>query len=299
MTLSLVVLAAGMGSRFGGPKQLAPLGPRGETMMDYSAFDAWRAGFDEIVVVTRAELLDDVRASLEGDAGSRIGIRYVLQRLDAVPGGATVAAGRAKPWGTAHAVLAAEREVRGAFAVVNADDFYGAHSYALANDFLRARAPGVHAVIGFPLGETLSDEGGVNRARLDADEQGWLQHVEELRGISATAGGATYADARGAAVDIALTQLVSLNMWAFGPEIFGGLRRELADFLDAHRHDPTEEFLLPHAVERLIARGEARVRVLPGGGPWCGVTHPRDVPRVRELLRELARRGDYPDPLWE
>jgi len=300
MTRALVILAAGMGSRFGGPKQLEPLGPAGETMMDYAVFDAHRAGFDEVVVVTRSEIADAVRASLQRSGGWPLPIRYVLQRLDDLPSGTTVPAGRTKPWGTGHAVLAAAPAVHGSFAVVNADDFYGAASYRIIAEFLRGPAAGPvpeYAVVGFALRDTLSAEGGVNRARLDQSADGWLQHVEELRGIEPSGDGARYRDAGGRTVPLAGDQLVSMNMWAFTPALFAQLRAAFTDFLVHGAADPAAEFLLPTVVEQLIMESRARVRVLPGGGPWCGVTYPHDAPKVAAALGALVERGDYPSPL--
>lgn len=296
MTLSLVILAAGMGSRFGGPKQLAPLGPHGETMMDYAAYDALRAGFDELVVVTRAELEDQVRAAFTRGLGDRMPVRYVRQRIDDVPEGARISTERAKPWGTGHAVLAAAPAITGPFAVVNADDFYGARSYAIAAAFLRNDGPGeppTWAVVGFPLAETLSERGTVNRARLDTGPELWLEHTEELKGIASVDG-----EPRIGEVQLDPGQLVSMNMWAFTPAIFPALRAAFAAFLATHGREPSSEFLIPTVVSELIAAGRARVRVLPGGGPWCGVTHPEDAPVVRGTLGQLVASGAYPSPLW-
>ena len=298
MTLALVILAAGLGSRFGGPKQLAPLGPSGENLMDYAAFDALRAGFEELVVVTRAELESDVRAAFERGVDGRAPVRYVLQRVDDLPATARVGASRSKPWGTGQAVLTAERAVRGRFAVVNADDFYGARSYKLAANFLSAAvdasaATPTYGVVGFPLGETLSDRGAVTRARLDTTNGLWLDHVEELRGIASHDGEPRIGDQR-----LSRDQLVSMNMWAFTPDLFPALRAAFTDFLRAHGDDPSAEFLLPTFVEGLIGSGRARVRVIPGGGPWVGVTHPDDAPHVRERIAEWVAEGAYPTPLW-
>ncbi len=304
---SLVILAAGMGSRFGGPKQLEPVGPSGETIMEYGIFDALRAGFDDVVVITRAELLADVRALLDSRVGNRVDIRYVAQRLDDVPPGVRLVADRQKPWGTGQAVLSVEREVSGAFAVVNADDFYGRRSFALLGDFLRRREQAgesesvEYAVVGFPLGETLSDEGGVNRARLDTSADMLLEHVEELKGIERRDGRLHYAGVEGVAgrVPLSPNQLVSMNMWGFTPTVFEQLRAAFVKFLAVHGKDPSSEFLLPSIVEDLVGVGGALVRVLPGGGPWCGVTHPQDAPRVAAAIGALVARGEYPSPLWK
>lgn len=296
-----------MGSRFGGPKQLEPVGPAAETIMEYGIYDALRAGFDDVVVITRTELIKDVRAVLENRVGNRVEITYVLQRLDDVPPGVRLVADRRKPWGTGQAVLCVEHNVTTPFAVVNADDFYGRRSYALLGEFLRRRQQAAeeegpeYAVVGFPLKETLSEQGGVNRARLDTSADMLLEHVEELKAIELREGRMHYAGLSGVAGRVPLSpeQLVSMNMWGFTPAVFEQLRRAFVKFLAVHGKDPASEFLLPSIVEDLIAFGGARVRVLPGGGPWCGMTHPQDTPRVAATIRGLVAAGEYPSPLWK
>jgi hypothetical protein len=297
--LTLVVLAAGMGSRFGGLKQLEAVGPGGETLMDYSVYDAARAGFSRVVFVIRPAMETAFRAFAEGRYAERVAVATAHQRLEDIPAGFTVPPGRAKPWGTAHAVLSAEQAIPGAFVVVNADDFYGQAAYAATAGFLReseGKTPPAWAIAGYRLRDTLSESGGVSRAVCGTDASGWLTSIEEVHqlaasglGFSGTGGGRTLL-LRG-------DEPVSMNLWGFTREIFGLLRRNLAAFL--HEADPvTGEFLLPTVVQDAIRTGEARVRVLEAGGSWHGITYPADLPGVREALRRLAAEGHYPPRLW-
>src|SRR3989440_11099307 len=285
---ALVILAAGVGSRYGGRKQIEPVGPAGAILLDYSIYDARRAGFEAVVVVTRPEL---------AAAFERIGATVVIQRLDDVPG--PVPAGRTKPWGTGHAVLAAAPEVGGPFAVVNADDFYGRAAFTRAAEFLAAAhggaGSGTFANIAYPLRDTLSAAGGVNRAVCRADGEGWLESVEEVVDIRRLEDG-TYAgtDVSGAPVRLSGDALVSMNLWAFTPAVFALLRRRLAEFLcraDAGR----SEFLISHGIGDAGRRVEARARLLGTRGRWLGVTYPDDRPRVAAALRELVAAGEYPE----
>lgn len=301
MPLTLVGLAAGMGSRFGGPKQIEPLGPEGETMLDFSIHDSLRAGFDRVVLVIQPAMHDVFERGVVARWRSRIPVALVHQELDTLPAGMARPASRRKPWGTGQAVLAAAAAVDGAFAVVNGDDFYGRAAYEALAAFLGAPLGGalpVHAVVGFPLAETLSDAGSVNRALLQVTSDGWLSRIEEVVGIEAAGH-----DGR-VRVDCCESRLipgsapVSMNMWGFAPDVFATLAEAFVSFLERHAGDERAEFLLPTHVEELVQRGRARVRVLPGMGPWCGITHPEDRARVASALRAHVERGEYPRPLW-
>jgi MobA-like NTP transferase protein len=289
---ALVILAAGVGSRFGGPKQIESVGPGGATLLDYSVYDARRAGFGTIVVVTRPEL---------AAAFDRINATVVLQRLDDVPAGESVPAARAKPWGTGHAVLAAAPQVDGPFVVVNADDVYGAGAFRAAAEFLatpRAEQPDAFANIAYALRDTLSAAGGVNRAVCRADGDGWLETVEEVVNIRHLGDGAYEGtDPHGRSVRLAGDALVSMNLWAFTPAVFALLRRGFAEFL---RQDAAggSEFLISHAIRDAVRRDEARVRLLGTDARWLGVTYPDDRPRVEAALRRMVAAGEYPERLW-
>lgn len=292
--MDLVVLAAGIGSRFGGDKQLAAVGPAGETLLDYTLWDAARAGFARVVLVVRPEMAADVGRRAAARYGQRLAVRTVVQSLTAPAlDGAPVGA-RSKPWGTAHAVLAAEpEEIAGAFAVVNADDFYGAEAFAAAVSFLRgaraqphptAGAPPASALVAYRLADTLSDAGTVNRALCRCDGASWLADLEE-RAFDR------------AAAERAPAALVSMNFWCFDAGAFERLRRGFAAF-GARADLVHDEYRLPDAVRAWLAAGEARVRVLRHAGRWFGLTHPQDRGEVSAALRRLIAEGTYPSPLW-
>jgi hypothetical protein len=297
--LTLVVLAAGMGSRYGGMKQLEGVGPAGETLMDYSVYDAVRAGFTRVVFVIRPEMETAFRAFATGRYGSQIGVTTAHQRLDDLPAGFVVPVERRKPWGTAHAVLAAEPGVTGPFVVVNADDFYGEPAYVAAARFLKTEAggsPPAWAVVGYRLRDTLSEAGGVNRGVCHTDAQGWLQGIEEVLDIEVARDG--YSGRAGATLrHFDGREPVSMNMWAFTPDVFGLLRGGFVEFL---RNEGLErrEYLLPTVAQEAVRHGEARIRVLDAGSQWHGMTYPDDRRVVAAALRMLTTSGRYPSPLW-
>ncbi len=297
--LTLVVLAAGMGSRYGGMKQLEAVGPHGETLMDYSLFDAARAGFSRAVFVIRPDMEAVFHAFAEGRFGGRFQVTTAHQRLEDVPPGTSVSAERAKPWGTAHAVLAARDAVAGPFVAVNADDFYGRPAYEAAARFLRQEAggaPPAWALVGYRLADTLSEAGGVNRGVCRTDPHGWLTAVEEVIGL-VRRGDTVVGRAGGCQVSVGDDQPVSMNMWAFTPAVFDALRAAFGGFL-AGADPAKDEFLIPAVIQDAIAGGRARVRVLASGARWIGMTYPADRALVEAELRELVGGGAYPAPLW-
>jgi hypothetical protein len=288
---TLVILAAGLGSRFGGDKQTAPRGAGGASLMEYGIYDALRAGFGRIVVVVRPEMVVKLGASLRAKVGARASLECVGQLPTDLPAGFACPPARTKPWGTGHAVLAARRAVRESFAVANADDFYGADAYAsLARFFAEPPAAGApaYALIGFPLRGTLSASGPVNRAICRSDDNGWLERIEERNGLTAA-----NVDAQriGGA-------LVSMNLWGFTPDLFAQLETDFTGFLQHGVRDDSAEFLLPNAIQSLIALRSARVKLIPSSGGWCGVTYAADAPLVTAHLAELTKRGEYPRDLW-
>ncbi|MGE0354693.1 MAG: NDP-sugar synthase [Gemmatimonadales bacterium] len=304
--MTLLVLAAGMGSRYGGMKQLDPVGPGGEVLMDYSVFDAVRNGFKRVVFVIRPDMDSAFRDFVRDRYGNRIGLGIAHQRLEDVPAGARVPPGRAKPWGTAHAVFAARQAIEGPFAVVNADDFYGLPAFEAVRAW-QPEAPAAvpeFAVVGYRLGDTLSGAGGVNRGLLRSDDAGWLVAVEEVVGIAPPAhavpsgdGSVLVGRSRGEPVRLGVEDVVSMNLWAFTPAVFPLLAAAFEIFL-ATADLARDELLIPTVLQRAITEGRARVRVLDPRSPWHGMTYPADRPPVAAALAELAASGRYPARLW-
>jgi len=282
MKPALVVLAAGLGSRFGGDKQTTPLGPGGAALMEYSIFDALRSGFGSAVIVVRAGMLDSVQKMFNARPRGGAPVTCVVQPLEP---------GRRKPWGTAHAVLAAAAAVDGPFAVANADDLYGRESFETLAAFLqRARGsqPPEFAIAGFPMGDTLSDAGPVNRAVCETGAGGRLTSIVERTGLTRER---VAAEGLGDA-------LVSMNLWGFTHDVFAGLQKTFDGFRRAHAADPAAELYLPEAIRALMGSGGARVRVLRAGGRWCGVTYAADTAVVSAHLAALTAAGEYPRDLW-
>ncbi len=294
MSLSLVVLAAGMGSRYGGLKQIDPVGPCGETVLDYAVFDARRAGFTRVVFVIRREFEALFREKIGARYAGKMEVDYVFQALDALPPGQTPPAGREKPWGTGHAVWCARGALTDNFAVINADDFYGADSFAQLAAFLRGASAGAKvaefAMAGFRLANTLSEHGAVSRGVTTAAPDGALVSIEERHGITAAevGPGKTYSG----------REFVSMNCWGFTPALFAGLDAQFRDFLAVRAGEPKAEFYLPAAVSAMIGKGEAAVRVLPTESAWFGVTYREDKPRVEAAVAALVAAGTYPAPLF-
>jgi hypothetical protein len=299
---TLVVMAAGLGSRYGGLKQLEPVGPGGEAVLDYSVFDSLRAGFGRVVFVIRRDLEAAFRQTLGFRFESRTDVRYVFQELDRLPSGFTVPEARQKPWGTGHALLCASEAVDGPCAVINADDFYGAESYQVLGRFLAEPSPSdgpeVHAMVGYQLQSTLSEHGTVARGVCRTDDHGFLVSVEELTAIERCADGARHKEQDGSYRLLSGRETVSLNFWGFRPSVARHLHRLFASFLESHGGSPKTEFYIPAAVHELIKEGVIRVKVLPTTAAWFGVTYREDRPVVIGRIRELIRAGAYPERLW-
>jgi NDP-sugar pyrophosphorylase family protein len=292
MQPALLVLAAGMGSRYGGLKQIDPVGPSGETILDYSVFDALRAGFGRVVFVIRRDFEAMFREKIGAKYAGRIAVDYVFQSVDALPAGFVVPAGREKPWGTGHATWCAREALNEPFAVINADDFYGADSFRQLAGFLNNAKGASAAMVGFHLANTLSENGAVSRGVCQVAADGALLGVTEHTGILPTE--------VGLGEKLAGETIVSMNCWGFTPEIFPRLDERFRAFLgSALIESPLKaEFYLPGSVSDLIARKEAAVRVLPTTSSWFGVTYREDKPRVVAALTELVQTGQYPSKLW-
>jgi UTP-glucose-1-phosphate uridylyltransferase len=298
MKPTLVVLAAGAGSRYGSLKQLVPIGPHGETLLEYSAFDSQRAGFGRVILVVRPETEDLFRARLDGGMARKMPVAYVHQVLSDLPDAANPFPDRLKPWGTAHAVLAAESEVKGPFAVINADDFYGAESFAVLSRFWGEASPQrPHlAVVGFRVSETLSDSGPVSRALCERDETGNLRGIVEISRIWRSDGQIVFEDGDGQEQELRGDELVSMNMWGFSPELFPVVRRRFAEFLEGA--GVGEEFLLPDLIQEVLHEARFQVEVLSGAGKWCGLTFREDQERTVSIIAGLISEGRYPPELW-
>lgn len=290
-----------MGSRYGGLKQMDPMGPNGETVLDYSVYDAIRAGFGKVVFVIREDFAEAFQKGVGSRFADRIEVGYAFQRLDDLPAGYSVPEGREKPWGTAHAVRAARNVVTGHFAVINADDFYGGDAYLRAAAFfdsLPGDAINEIALVGYPLENTLSEHGHVNRGICQIDEMGFLTNVEEYLDIEREDDGFV----RGNALDgkrhaVPDGTLVSMNFWAFGPGFFWQLEEAFVRFLSEAGTQMKSECYIPTVVDQLIHAGHARVPVLRTTSRWFGVTYPQDKPAVVESIRRLIAAGEYPASL--
>ena len=299
--LTLTVLAAGMGSRYGGLKQLDPMGPHGETIMDYSVFDAVRAGFRRVVFVIRRDFEADFRERVGKKYEKLLAVDYAFQRLDDLPDGFSVPAGREKPWGTGHALYAARHLLTGPFAVINADDFYGADSYRQLAGYLSAppQSSLIRGVIAsFVLANTLSDHGSVARGICSVDEAGCLRKVTEFTKIVKTSFGAADESDSEHPTRFSGGEPVSMNCWGFMPEFIDSLEALLTEFLSSRGTEMKSEFYLPGAVDTLIARGEAVISARNSNDRWFGVTYREDRPFVQENLRRLVDSGAYPSPLF-
>ena len=286
MELTLVVLAAGMGSRYGGLKQIDPVGPSGEIILDYSVSDALKAGFAKVVFVIRRETLELFRDAVGVRYEGKIAVEYAFQEMEPLPGGRVSPAGRTKPWGTGHALLAAAPVVRGPFAVINADDYYGPSGFARLASFLRTAEEGHYAMVGYLLEKTLSEHGSVSRGICRQDERGYLVEITERTAIARKAAGII---AEGNP-PIALTgaEPTSMNFWGFTPDLFSRLERLFEEFLEEKGGDLKAEFYLPAAISSLINSGEVTVRLLTSEDPWYGLTYPEDRPMVVSALAALA-----------
>ena len=294
---TLLVLAAGMGSRYGGLKQIDPVGPGGETIIDYSIFDALRAGFGKLVFVIRKDIEEAFRETVGSRFEKRVPVEYVFQSLEAIPPQFTVPAGRNKPWGTTHAILAAADVIHEPFAAINADDFYGAQGYRELAGHFNSGSPG-YAMVGFILRNTLSDFGSVARGVCQVTAEDMLQNIVERTKIERDGNGARNTDADGNVTKLSGDESVSMNMWAFTPSVFPQLRERFQQFLEKSGTDLKAECLIPNTVGELIRDGEARVKVLRTSDSWFGVTYREDRPRVVESVRALIAAGTYPEKLW-
>jgi UTP-glucose-1-phosphate uridylyltransferase len=301
MQPTLIILAAGMGSRYGSLKQIDRFGPSGETIVEYSIYDALRAGFKKVVLVIRQNFADDFREIVLNNAMKKADISFVFQELDNLPPGISLPADRVKPWGTGHAVLMADGKVDTPFAVVNADDFYGAQSYRIMADFLsqpRLNPPEEYCLVDYRLVNTLSESGYVSRGICSVNKDNYLTDITEHKKLKRDGNEISSLTENGKII-LTGNERVSMNLMGFLPSMFDHLRQQFAAFLEANYLNNSAEFFLPSAMNEVIKSGKARVKVLPTMEKWFGVTYREDREMVMNSLKELVDRGVYPTSLWK
>lgn len=299
MKPTLVIMAAGMASRYGSMKQIQQFGPGGETIMDYSIHDAIKAGFGKVVFIIRKDFAEDFKNIFEPKLAGKIQTEYVYQEMDAYLGNYTVPAERKKPWGTSHAILCARQAVNEPFAVINADDFYGSDGFKKAHQFLTTEcAEDVYALVGYSLNKTLSENGSVSRGVCEVDQDDNLLAINERVKIYRKDGIIVYEDAAGTLHEVPEDAKASMNFWCFHPSIFPFLEEEFQKFLNQHINDPKAEFLIPHTADQFIRSKRGVIKVIPTSAQWFGVTYKEDAPVVTESINNLVTEGAYPNKLW-
>ncbi|MGO9339446.1 MAG: NDP-sugar synthase [Terracidiphilus sp.] len=296
VTPTLLILAAGMSSRYGGPKQFEPIGPGGETIADYSVFDAHRAGFGKVVFVIRIDQEQQFKQTIGPRIGKQIAVEYVCQATGKLLPGHLVPAGRTHPWGTTHAILMAANVIHEPFAVINSDDFYGAESFRALARHLQSGTTD-YAMVGFVLRNTLSEFGAVARGVCQVNADGFLENIVELKSIEREGGHARSTDATGREIRLTGDEIVSMNMWGFTPQVFGQMRERFQEFLRLNGTDLKAECYIPSTVNELLLAGHARVRVLRTLESWFGVTYREDHRNAVERIRRLVESGTYPKRL--
>jgi UTP-glucose-1-phosphate uridylyltransferase len=301
MKPTLLIMAAGMGSRFGGLKQMQGVGPGGETLLDYSIFDALRAGFGKVVFIVRREMEADFRERIGKHWESKVSVSYAFQELSDLPSGFQAPPARQKPWGTGHAIYSARQAVHEPFAVLNADDYYGPHTFQVMGDFLKniREIQSIHyAMVGYKLANTLSEFGTVSRGLCEADPEGDLKKIVERLKVRKTASGAEYLDETGRAHALKGDELVSMNIWGCTPAIFPQLENLLRNFLSQHGDVEKSEFLIPKAIDLLIHQKQVVVKILPTRDSWFGLTYPEDREQAKVSISRLISERVYPENLW-
>ncbi|MEI8112202.1 MAG: sugar phosphate nucleotidyltransferase [Bacteroidia bacterium] len=299
MKPTLLILAAGMGSRFGGLKQVEPVGPNGETILEYSVFDAIRAGFGKVVFVIRESFADEFKDRFESKLAGKIEIEYVYQEVNKLPEGFELPEGREKPWGTGHAVLMAKDVISEPFAAINADDFYGAEAYQVVAKYLSQSVSGdKYAMVGYQLDNTLSEFGSVSRGICVTDENKQLTKITETHKIRQEGKQILCESENQETVELTGKETVSMNFWGFQPSVFRNIESQFVDFLITNINLPKSEFYIPFVVFEMINQGQADVEVLKADSPWFGVTYKEDKPFVVEQIQKLTVQGIYPEKLW-
>jgi len=299
MKPTLVILAAGMGSRYGGLKQLDEIGPNGEAIIDYSLFDAIRAGFGKVVFIIRHDFEDAFKARFDEKLKGKIEVEYVFQDLNDLPEGFKVPEGREKPWGTGHAVRSARNAVKTPFAAINADDFYGKEAYETVVNFLSSEAnETTFAMVGYRMDKTLSENGTVSRGLCISDDNKNLTYIEELTQISLESDGIFYYK-NDEKIALNGKETVSMNFWGFHPSLFNLLENGFISFLKEKGNELKSEYYIPIPVDNLIKSGMGKVKVLTSDASWFGVTYQEDKPVVKQKINDLINNGKYPSNLWK
>lgn len=301
---TLVIMAAGMGSRYGGLKQIDPVGPNGEIIMEYSIYDAIRAGFSKVVFIIKKEIEETFREVIGKKVEGIIDVEYVYQRVDNLPEGFSVPEGRVKPWGTGHAVLSAKDAVKTPFAVINADDFYGAETYRLLNGFLTNNQDAAnkykYCMVGFVIENTLTENGHVARGVCNVDSEGHLVGIHERTKIVKFGNETKYTEDDTNWIKIPEKSIVSMNTWGFNPSILNELEERFPVFLRKNQDNIIKaEYFLPTVVDDLIKEGKANVKVLSTTDKWYGVTYQEDKPVVKKSISDMVADQKYPSRLWE
>jgi len=297
---TLLILAAGIGSRYGGLKQLDKVGPGGEAIIDYSIYDAIQAGFGKVVFVIRKSIEADFKEFIGSKLDGKIEVEYVFQELNKLPEGIVANPDRQKPYGTGHAVLMAADVIKENFAVINADDFYGKEAYETIAQYFKEldTASMDNCMVGYNLKNTLSEHGYVSRGQCTSDANGYLEDVVERTHIEKMENGIFFENEKGASIELDENTLVSMNFWGFTPRFFEQLNTRFTKFIQNNLNELKSEFYIPTAVNEMIEEGLGRTKVLESDAAWFGVTYQEDRPVVVESIRKLIREGKYPEHLW-
>lgn len=300
MKPTLLILAAGMGSRFGGLKQVEPIGPSGEAIIDYSIFDAIRAGFGKVVFVIRESFAEAFKEKFDSLLKDKIEVKYVYQELDMLPEGFTLPEGREKPWGTAHAILVAKDVIDEPFCALNADDFYGKNAYEVMAKFLMSSDISTeYSMVGYHLKNTLSEYGSVSRGICDVDQNQNLNKIVETTKIFKKEEKVISVEVDNSETLLSGEERVSMNFWGFKPSVFRTIETKFSTFLKTEIDKPKSEMYIPSVVFEMIEEHKASVKVLDANSPWFGVTYKEDKPYVVEKINALIARGEYPEKLWK
>ncbi|MFO7853187.1 MAG: nucleotidyltransferase family protein [Bacteroidota bacterium] len=299
MKPSLLVLAAGIGSRYGGDKQLDRVGPAGQTIIDYSIYDAVRAGFGKIVFVIRRDIEEQFKSSFMKPLEGKVDIDYVFQDLDDLPEGYKPSPQREKPWGTSHAILVAKDKINEPFGVINSDDYYGVDSFKILHDFLvNNKDENTYCIVGYKMENTLSEHGHVNRGVCKVDEEGNLLHIVETRNIEKRPEGIFAPAPRQREIEFTGDEIVSMNLFGFKPSCFKYLEEEFINFIERSVDDPKAELDIPTSLDVYVKKGVINIKVLMTNERWFGVTYREDRPVVVSSLLDMTDRGVYPEKLW-